>query len=116
MEKIAHSIDILHKTHREISWFKCFLMISMTVLHQSILDESKRLESSEENFSSTSSKGEILSTAKGDVEYVNLLKISRNQYEDPCKLNIILKNKFFFNKTSFLLALQRSIRFFSCSR
>ncbi|XP_033214669.1 A disintegrin and metalloproteinase with thrombospondin motifs 9 isoform X2 [Belonocnema kinseyi] len=46
-------------------------------------DESKRQENSDENFSSGSSKGEIVPTGKGDLEYVKLVKISRNQFEDP---------------------------------
>ena len=58
----------------------------MAVLRQPIKDESKRQENIDEDFSSGSSNGDILPTAKGDLEYVKLVKISRNQYEDPRKL------------------------------
>lgn len=57
--------------------------ISNEVLRQPIKDASTRQENSDEKFTSGNSKGEILPTDKGDLEYVNLFKVTRNRYEDP---------------------------------
>lgn len=86
MQKVTHTFRVLHKSASSVSFLSVnvVLSFSMAVLRQPIKDATRRQENSDAKFTSNS-KGEILPTNKGDLEYVNLFKVSRNRYEDPRK-------------------------------